>query len=139
MINDIWCFACNYERTEQGVKFNDQYTIDGNIATRQGLDCMKQLCAQSLWLWWGEWVMNKRVGVTYKRILGKIGNQQSLVKHQITNAIMNINNFIPKEYQTKYGIKKVIVNNYNLERSSKQLSIDVYVVLQSNVKFQVVL
>lgn len=139
MIDDIWCFACNYERTETGVSFNDQYTIDGNIAIRQGLDCMQQLCAQSLWLWYGEWVMNNTLGVTYRRILGKIGTQQSLVNYQIRNALTKINGSIPAIYLPKYGIKKVIINNYNLDRSTRQLSVDVYIVLNSNKKFQVVI
>lgn len=139
MIDDIWCFACNYERNVAGIKFNDMYTIDNNIAIVQGLDCMRQLCAQALWLWYGEWVMDNKLGVTYRRILGKMGNQQSLVSYQIKNAITAINTYIPDKYLAKYGVKKVIVNSYNLDRTNKQLSINVNIILNSNNEVQIII
>lgn len=130
--------ACNIERTESGVTFNDIYTQDGNLATVTGLDCMKQLCAQSIWLWFGEWVMNNKIGVTYRRILGESSNAEVLTKYQIEKAITANNQYIPARFLPKYGIKKVVINNFNLERSTRQLSVDVSIILNSNKKVQVV-
>lgn len=138
MIDDLWMLACNIERTETGVTFNDIYTNDGNLAIAQGLDCMKQLCAQSLWLWYGEWFMNKKIGVTYRRILGETDNKEALTKYQIEQAILANNQYIPARFLPKYGIKKVIINAYDLDRSVRQLSVDVSIVLNSNKKVQVV-
>lgn len=138
MINDLWMLACNYERTEDGIKFNDIYTQDGNLAVVTGIDCVKQLCAQSLWLWYGEWSMDTRIGVTYRRILGGSGiDKEPLTRYQIENAIMQNNQYIPDIYKSKYGIKKVIINGYNLERSTRQLTVDVTIILNSAKKVQV--
>lgn len=139
MINDLWMLACNIERTEDGVTFNDIYTHDGNLVTVQGYDCMKQLCAQSLWLWFGEWVMNNKIGVTYRRILGATSNAEALTQYQIEKAIMANNQYIPARFLSKYGIKKVIVNNFNLERSTRQLSVDVNIILNTNKNIQVII
>lgn len=138
MINDLWMLACNIEKTENGVSFNDIYTQDGNLATVVGIDCIKQLCAQSIWLWYGEWAMDTRIGVTYRRILGGSGtDKEPLTRYQIENAIMQNNQYIPDIYKPKYGIKKVIINSYDLERSTRQLTVDVTVILNSAKKVQV--
>ena len=137
IINDLWMLACNIERTESGVTFNDIYTQDGNLAVVTGIDCMKQLCAQSLWLWYGEWVMNNQIGVTYRRILGSTTNAEVLTQYQIENAITVNNQYIPARFLPKYGIKKVVINSFNLERSTRQLSVDVTIILNSNKKVQV--
>lgn len=139
MINDLWMPACNIERTEDGVAFNDIYTQDGNLAIVTGIDAMKQLIAQSLWLWYGEWIMNTKIGVTYRRILGGSAfDKQPLTQYQIENAIMQNNQYIPDIYKPKYGIKKVIINSYNLERSTRLLTVDVTIILNS-AKLKVVI
>lgn len=137
--NDIWLFACNFQLTEEGITFNDIYTNDGNIAIVSGVDCMQQLCAQSLWLWFGEWVMNNKIGVSYKRIFSDVGSQDALVSYQINTAIMSINSYLPKKYIPIYGIKKVVINSYNLDRSSRQLSINIDIILNSNKEVSVII
>ena len=130
--------ACNIKRTKNGVSFNDIYTQDGNLAIVTGIDCIKQLCAQSLWLWYGEWSMDTRIGVTYRRILGGSGiDKEPLTRYQIENAIMQNNQYITDLYKPKYGIKKVIINSYDLKRSTRQLTVDVTVILNSAKKVQV--
>lgn len=133
MINDLWLFKCNIDNSADGVTFNDVYTEDGNLAIVTGKDAIVQLAAQSIWLWYGEWVLNTTIGVTYRRILGGSAyDKQPLTQYQIENAIMQINNYIPDVYKSKYGIKKVVINNYNVSRSNRALNIDVTIILNSS-------
>lgn len=139
-INDFWLIATNWRNNIPNVAFNDIYVDDsGNIATVSGIEAMQQLVAQSLWLWYGEYDFNTTYGVTYRRLLGQRGVTNSLVQLQINNAIMSINNYIPQQFIPQYGIKKVVIQSYSMNRVSRMLSVTVDIYLNSGKLSQVIL
>ena len=139
-MEDFWLLKCNINNDIKDVNFNDIYTDDGgNLQVVSGIDAIKQLVAQALWLWYGEYDFNTTIGVTYKRLMSSKFSRSSLFQFQIQKAILSINDYIPNNFIQIYGIKKVIIQSYNIDNKKRILSVTTDIILNSTKKFQVVI
>jgi len=132
-MEDFWLLKCNINNDIKNVSFNDIYTDDGgNLQVVSGLDALKQLVSQALWLWYGEYDFNTTIGVTYRRLMSNKFSRSSLFQFQIQKAIMSINEYIPAKYIPIYGIKKVIIQSYNIDNKKRILSVVCDIILNSS-------
>lgn len=136
---DIFMFKSNIDNTAPGEAFNDMYAVDGNLAIVEDLDCIKQLVAQAIWLWYGDYIFNTTIGVTWRRLFGARQLSKNIVKYQLTKAIESINLYIPSKFINKWGIRKVYINSYNVIRTRKELTVDITIILNSTKKVRIVL
>ncbi len=112
---------------------NDVYLNESNdLAIVSGEDDLIQTVISSIKLWLKEYEYNTSLGVNYKQMYGNPHLLPEYIDYNLRAAILLVNSFLTPENLANYGIKTINSLDYNLDRNTRIMKVNVEIKLNNN-------
>ena len=112
---------------------NDLYLNESNdLAIVSGEDDLIQTVISSIKLWLKEYEYNTSLGVNYKQMYGNPHLLPEYIDYNLRAAILLVNSFLTPENLANYGIKTINSLDYNLDRNTRIMKVNVEIKLNNN-------
>jgi hypothetical protein len=112
---------------------NDLYLNESNdLAIVSGKDDLIQTVISSIKLWLKEYEYNTSLGVNYKQMYGNPHLLPEYIDYNLRAAILLVNSFLTPENLANYGIKTINSLDYNLDRNTRIMKVNVEIKLNNN-------
>jgi hypothetical protein len=125
---------CEVSMTQFAVDANnDLYLNESNdLAIVSGKDDLIQTVISSIKLWLKEYEYNTSLGVNYKQMYGNPHLLPEYIDYNLRAAILLVNSFLTPENLANYGIKTINSLDYNLDRNTRIMKVNVEIKLNNN-------
>ena len=112
---------------------NDLYLNESNdLAIVSSEDDLIQTVISSIKLWLKEYEYNTSLGVNYKQMYGNPHLLPEYIDYNLRAAILLVNSFLTPENLANYGIKTINSLDYNLDRNTRIMKVNVEIKLNNN-------
>ena len=112
---------------------NDLYLKENNdLGIVSGKDDLIQTVISSIKLWLKEYEYNTSLGVNYKQMYGNPHLLPEYIDYNLRAAILLVNSFLTPENLANYGIKTINSLDYNLDRNTRIMKVNVQIKLNNN-------
>ncbi len=114
-------FSCNYKDDIPEIAYNDLYlSLNGNIITTSDNENVIENCYHALELNLGEYWFNTQFGINWQLYLSSNTPKGIQIKNAVIKSIMSVN-----------GVDRVSNYNMNIIPITRQLIIEVVIILNS--------